>query len=631
MKNYCLPFFALFVFLCTVKAQTNYYPGGLGNANLKLWVNAANNASLTYNGSSQLSQWSDLSGNAYHFTQATTANQPIYNATAGPNSLPGIVFNRANSQHLGNTLLPSTISFSTGVSTLAIIKFTSAANFERLYDFGNGQASDNILAGRLAATGSFFYEGWNAGTGGQSYTTSTPIIDGTPNMYEAVQQGGTPGNNTAVALYSAGTAQPVTGSLGSSITPLPVSINRTVNYLGRSNWTADAYLDGAVSEVLFYNTALNTTQRSILENYLSAGWGMAISSTTYTPPVAGTFNKNLVGIGYTSGTDNVLSNPVGSTDGLGFSSGTTAGDFLNSAGFLMAAHNGQANTLLNGITLAGVTPTGINRLNRSWFLHRTSGNAAGAVTVGFSFADYNGTGLPAGAISYGLLYNATSDNYSSGTNTLLSINFTTAGSKVNFALPASSLADGYYTLVWSTTLTLPVTLIRFTAQPENNSASLGWETTREINLSHFVIERSTDALSFNQIGTVNGANTGAGTTAYHFTDPQPYKGINYYRLRIVDLDGSQRYSAVQSVRFSGRLTGISFSPNPVSSAILVQTDLLRVKANLQIINNMGQPVWTSIKTLNGSLLVPVDFLPSGVYFLQVNADKQVYRWKFVKE
>jgi hypothetical protein len=62
----------------------SYYPGGLGNGNLFLWLNANKTTSITMNGSNQVSQWADLSGSGYNFTQAATANEPVYGAAANP-------------------------------------------------------------------------------------------------------------------------------------------------------------------------------------------------------------------------------------------------------------------------------------------------------------------------------------------------------------------------------------------------------------------------------------------------------------------------------------------------------------------------------------------------------------------
>jgi|GEM_PF-3929525 len=361
------------------------------------------------NGSNQVAQWSDLSGSGNHFLQSTTANKPVYGATAAPNGMPALTFTSTSSQYLSLATLSSSLSFASGVSAFAQASYSAtqtSQGWQGIFDFGNGTGSDNLMMGRYANTANNYYEGWKGTTGDQTYTTTSPIVNSSENTYEAIQQAGTAGTLTAVAHYLAGTAQTATGAAGSSQTWVPASIARTSNFLGRSNWAADNYLSGTLSEVLIYNTALNNTQRVILENYLAAEWNQTISSRKYTPPTSTTYATNLVGIGY-SGTDYFATDLAGSTDGLGFSSGTTAADFLGTTGYLMAAHNAQSNTVITNASVPGiVSGSALSRWNRSWYLQPSAGNSPGAASVVFNFADYNSSS-PASANTYTLLYNAT--------------------------------------------------------------------------------------------------------------------------------------------------------------------------------------------------------------------------------
>lgn len=613
--------------------QNNYFPGGLGNSNLKIWLNASNNASLTYNGSNQVSLWSDLSNNGFNFSQGTSGNQPIYNATGGPNSRPTVNFTRANAQFLSTSLLPGSISFASGVSAFSVVNFTSVGNFERIYDFGNGDASNNLLAGRHATTANFFYEGFAGATGAQTYTTSTPIVNGTPNIYEAIQQGGTVGTNTSVAFYSMGTSQTSSGGSG-SVTKLPAAINRTLNYVGKSNWAGDAYFEGSISEILFYNTALNNTQRTIIENYLAAGWGMTISSSQFTPPSSTTYNKNLVGIGYTSVSDNVLLIPAGSTDGFGLSSGTGAGDFLNTTGYLMAAHNGQTNSLLSNQNISGVSTPEVSRMNRSWYLQKSGGNATGNVTLSFNFGDYNGTGLPAGAISFGLIYHPTNGDFSSGSTTLITNNFTFAGSQINFEVPASSISNGYYSIVWSNIFTLPVKLKNFKAEKNKSSVTLSWLMAEQDNLSHFVIERSSDGRKFNTLAGISEINRNTDlSAAYEFEDREPAPKANYYRLKIVDKEGSATYSPVKMITMSesGVKKEISIYHNPGSGLLNINFGEQTGNVKLRIVNSSGQTLWSANRSVNRLESLNIDFLSKGIYYLTIDTGQESITKKFIKE
>jgi gliding motility-associated-like protein len=444
------PIISVFCFvLLACVARGQYYPGGLGNGNLVLWLNANNNSSITKNGANQVSKWSDLSGNGYNFVQATTTQEPVYGSTTGPYNRPALTFTSTSSQYLSTPTLPASISFTAGTSSFAMGSFKApqtAQGWQRIFDLGDGTASNNLTLGRYGATANLYYESWKGGTGDQTYTTTNPIVNGVDTLYEATQQGGAAGTLSAVAHYLSGTSQADNGAAGSSKTWVPPAIVRTSNYIGRSNWNADNYFSGTLSEILLYNTAFNTTERVIMENYLSAEWGEAISTAKYNPPSSTTYTTNLVGIGYTSAADNFPANPAGSTDGLSFSSGTTAADFLGSPGYLMAAHNGQANTMVTNTAVTGIG-TNVDYWNRSWYLNATGGNSGGVVTFNFNFSNYNGSALP-GATNYFLVYNSTDGSFASGANQLIAVNTSVAGATVSFAVKGSSLGNGYYTIMW---------------------------------------------------------------------------------------------------------------------------------------------------------------------------------------
>ena len=90
---------------------------------------------------------------------------------------------------------------------------------------------------------------------------------------------------------------------------------------------------------------------------------------------------------------------------------------------------------------------------------------------------------------------------------------------------------------------LPVTFLSFNAKKLTETAAvLNWKTSQEQNSSYFQVERSNDALHYFNIGRV--AASGNSTTAidYYFTDTKPAAGINYYRLKQVDIDGKFEYS-----------------------------------------------------------------------------------------
>lgn len=607
----------------------SYYPGGMGNTNLVVWLNAGNSSSITQS-SGAVSQWNDLSGRGYHFSQATSARRPVYNATGGPNSRPAISFTATSQHYLTTPTIPATITYTSGVSSFAVVNFSAAisSGYPRIYDFAIGQDNNSIWFGRHGTANNIGYEGRTNTTVVQTYTNTTSIIaSGSHQMHEVVQQGGSAGTTSPVAFYRAGTLWTSTGTFG-SITYVPGAVNRTSNFVGRSNWAVDEYYGGTMSEILFYNRSMNTTRRIILENYLSASWGLAISNSRYTTPATGVYGTNLVGIGYTSSSDNFLTDVNGSTDGLGFSSGTTATDFLNTAGYVMAAHNRQTNTVNNNITIPGIG-NNLNRWNRSWNIQKTGGNSTGTISIRFNFSDYNGS-TPNTTYSYALLYNATDGSFASGTNQLKGHNDVIAGGIVSFSVNAADLPAGYYTLVWSTTSVLPVKLTSFTATPQNNSSLLQWSTAQETNSSHFEVQRSADGAAYSTIGQVVAKGNSTAISRYSFTDPNPIAGRNYYRLKIVDNKGAVNYSAIRIVDKEGTAAAPEIYLTASGSSLHINGLTATGMVTIRMFNAAGQLV-KKVQLPATPVMDMAMELPRGWYMAEISSGDKTYRKKIIKQ
>lgn len=99
---------------------------------------------------------------------------------------------------------------------------------------------------------------------------------------------------------------------------------------------------------------------------------------------------------------------------------------------------------------------------------------------------------------------------------------------------------------------LPVKLISFTGTRIDPTIRLQWKVANETLFDYYQVERSLDGRSFTSIGNV----PGTGQDQYEFVDPFPLPGINYYRIRMVDRDGSFSYSKVVSVISSTQLADI---------------------------------------------------------------------------
>lgn len=185
----------------------------------------------------------------------------------------------------------------------------------------------------------------------------------------------------------------------------------------------------------------------------------------------------------------------------------------------------------------------------------------------------------------------------------------------NLVLPFSTVPFGV--------CVLPVEYGYVKAEPIGNMVRLDWETLSEQNSSHFEIQRSSDGTAFEGIGQVASLQTGG---VYSFIDPQPGSGVNFYRIKQVDLNGSFQYSKVMSVVIgSGEVALAAMFPNPVERS---QDLNLRIalpegeSGNLSILDAFGKLVFQQNLAPADNLVevqVPTAKLSGGVYFVKITS------------
>jgi uncharacterized protein (DUF1501 family) len=185
--------------------------------------------------------------------------------------------------------------------------------------------------------------------------------------------------------------------------------------------------------------------------------------------------------------------------------------------------------------------------------------------------------------------------------------------------------------LFENTTVLPVELLYFRGNAEGEASVLEWSTATELNNYKFEVERSTDAINFSKIGQRMGAGTTNVPQRYGFTDQAPYQGINYYRLRQIDYDGTEEFSNIISIYFDA-VSSISVFPNPARHEIIVQVVDNRKDCYVQIYNAFGQLVMEQ-PLLQGTdrLTLNISALPKGSYFARIIADKVLLTQQFVKQ
>ncbi|MBS1651871.1 MAG: T9SS type A sorting domain-containing protein [Bacteroidetes bacterium] len=151
---------------------------------------------------------------------------------------------------------------------------------------------------------------------------------------------------------------------------------------------------------------------------------------------------------------------------------------------------------------------------------------------------------------------------------------------------------------------LPITLLSFSASPLNSQVNVTWQTATERNNAYFAVERSTDAVNFTQVATVNAYGNGNAQyeQSYSTIDVQPLKGISYYRLKQFDKTGNFTYSNIQAVNFSSDLK-ISLYPNPSTGILNIQANEMYNNAIVRVFSSNGSEVLpaTKLSSFNGKL------------------------------
>ena len=231
------------------------------------------------------------------------------------------------------------------------------------------------------------------------------------------------------------------------------------------------------------------------------------------------------------------------------------------------------------------------------------------------------------------MFTTTNKNISSftlkyGTNTLLPTNDTRQFSMYmkGFTYPSQ--------------VTLPVDIISFNAMLEGTSkANLTWVTATEKNVSHFVVEKSTDGKNFSDAGIVFAFGNTQEKQTYNFTDKISASNgsVIYYRLRTVNLDSKNQYSIIRLIRIDKENStniAVTTYPNPATSdlRVTIPAKWQNKKVSYELIANNGR---LTLRAESGNSsqteTINVSNLTAGVYMVKVTCNGETAMQKIVKQ
>ena len=194
-------------------------------------------------------------------------------------------------------------------------------------------------------------------------------------------------------------------------------------------------------------------------------------------------------------------------------------------------------------------------------------------------------------------------------NTILKVLSDSAGN-VYAAGKFTDTANNLYVAKYSIT-PVPLKLLSFTAKKESNHVLLNWQTASEVNVSYINVQRSINSRDFIHAGKVN-----ASCCAYTFIDDllsADYDKL-YYRLEIVDINGSKTYSGIKNIDLKQTATNnIHVYPNPAKDFVSIECNGVK---ELMIIDNLGRTVYQ--KMVNGpSNTISTSQFPKGLYVIKL--------------
>ena len=210
----------------------------------------------------------------------------------------------------------------------------------------------------------------------------------------------------------------------------------------------------------------------------------------------------------------------------------------------------------------------------------------------------------------------------------------TATDRVNNAVISSANFFKDWILVDNSS-PLPVTLLNFEVDCENGFTVLNWSTASEINNDYFVIEKSTDAINFSPIATVQGNGNSNSLISYSYTDPTPNFTTTYYRLKQVDFDGKFEYFDVVASTCTSdnnfNVNQIILNDNVFQFNVITSEN---EKLNIYLYDYRGRLISNEIKLVNkGSNQISLSNLnlSNSIYMLNIVGEKNHYATKVFKQ
>jgi hypothetical protein len=180
--------------------------------------------------------------------------------------------------------------------------------------------------------------------------------------------------------------------------------------------------------------------------------------------------------------------------------------------------------------------------------------------------------------------------------------------------------------------TLPVSFVFFKGNATDKNIQLDWQVAFEKNADFYEVQRSQDGTNFVSIGKVKaiGFDGKDLATDYIFFDNLPLSGVNYYRLKLVDVDKSYQYSKVVSVNMTGSYVWAYPNPADQQLHIVIGSDNGEEEVKIKWINNLGVNIKEFKQIIHANVRdysLDTHSIPPGIYMVEIYMQNRRYTYK----
>lgn len=392
-----------------------------------------------------------------------------------------------------------------------------------------------------------------------------------------------------------------------------------------------------IAEVITYNADLTQDEVDRVTSYLCMKYGITKGingvSENYTDSdgniifdraVSNGFNYDVIAVGVDNNSGLNITKSS-SANGYGLASTTyrdpvrleTQSAFPQSDGdFLFISNDNGA---LYGEILSTPIPNGANPiesvLQRTWQVQHNS------PIYGANFIiDYSSFIQGGDIADLWIMIDADGD-FTSGASMYQFVD--NGGTEIYQYLNTGIAQNGYYIKIGSSDASqtpLPVELVDFSYAERGEHLELLWQTASEEKFSHYEIEKSKNTYSWNSLDKIY-SNGAPGLQQYSFLDTSVEDGYSYYRLKMVDLDGSVDYSNIL-LYHRKTISLVDIYPNPVKDVLTIDSEDY-IGGKLSIYDMQGR--LSHQGTLNKSkTTITTSNFNKGMYIIKMTNDGKNY-------